>query len=282
MFTEIAPGLFTVATRFVEGMNGIIFSKRGALAVDVGYNPDEGDATAAFIRAAGYKPDRVILTHGHSDHVLGGAAFADAEVYASAGTPDTIRRQLRGFAQRQGLDYEALIRQALFPTVLFTGELQIDLGDKQLRLFPTLGHSRDHISLYVLPDRVLYAGDTVVTGIVPAIGDGASRQLETSLELLRQMEIDQLVAGHGSPLLGAEAVRDWIDWEISYLRGLRAQIGQALNDSQSLSRESLTEIVPHERWIADRLPLGKNHMIRRHYDTAEKILNELRDGSGAS
>lgn len=282
MFTEIAPGLFTVATRFVDGMNGIIFSKRGALAVDVGYNPDEGDATAAFIRAAGFQPDRVILTHGHSDHVLGGAAFADAEVYASAGTPDMIRRQLRGFAERQGLDYEALIQRALFPTLLFTNEVQIDLDDKQLRLFPTPGHSPDHISIYVLPDRVLFAGDTVVTGIVPAVGDGDSRQLETSLELLRQMEIDQLVAGHGSPLRGAEAVRSWIDWEISYLRGLRTAIAEALESGQTISRETLTEIVPHERWIVDRLPLDRHHMPRRHYDTAEKILTELRAESSAS
>lgn len=282
MFTEIAPGLFTVATRFVDGMNGIIFGGRSAFAVDVGYYPDEGDATAAFIRAAGFEPNRVILTHGHSDHVLGGAAFADAAVYASAGTPDMIRHQLRGFAKRQGLDYETLIERALFPTIVFTGELRIDLGDKQLRLFPTPGHSPDHISVYVLPDRVLFAGDTVVTGIVPAIGDGDSQQLETSLRSLLQMDIDQLVAGHGSPLRSADSVKGWIDWEISYLRGLRSAISQALDAGQSLSREELTEIVPHQRWIANRLPLDRHHMIRRHYDTAEKILTELRTERVAS
>lgn len=275
MFTELAPGIFSVATRFVEGTNGIIIGTRGALAVDVGYYSDEGSATADFIRSHGGRPDRVILTHGHSDHVLGGAAFAGAEVYAHARTPEEMRRTLKVSAERQGFAYERLCEQALFPTVTFTDELAIDLGDKRLRLFPTPGHSQDHIAVYVEPDRVLFAGDTVVTAIIPAIGDGDSRALESSLTNLLQLDIEILVAGHGAPLHGSAAVRDWIQWEIDYLSGIRAALETAFAAGKTLNRDQFPHMLPFETWVGNRLAPERNHMERRHFDTISKIASEI-------
>lgn len=275
MFAELAPGIFTVETNFVDGMNGIITGERGALAVDVGYYVETGTDTAAFIKARGFPADQVILTHGHTDHVLGGAAFAAAQVYASAGTPAEIERHLEKFARNKGVDYDELIAQALFPTITFTDELQIDLGSRVLRLFPTPGHSRDHVSVYVLPERILFAADTVVTGIVPAIGDGDSRVLEATLNQLLALDVETLVAGHGAPLYGSEAIRAWITWEISYLNGVRAAIQAALAEGAVVNRQTLAEIAPYDRWIGSRLPADRHQMPRRHIDTCAKIATEL-------
>src|SRR5262245_24564589 len=123
MSTELKPGVYSVATRFVDGTNGIIFGRRGAVAVDVGYYVDEGNATADFIRASGHSPNCAILTHGHSDHVLGGTAFAGGEVYAHTKTPAEMRRQLHNFAVRKELSEADLLAQALWPTVTFSDEL---------------------------------------------------------------------------------------------------------------------------------------------------------------
>lgn len=279
MFNEFAPGVFSVETRFVDGMNGIIIGKRGALAIDVGFYPETGETTAAFIRERGCAADQVILTHGHSDHVLGGAAFAGAQVYASTQTPAEIHRHLGNFARNKNVDVDGLIAQALFPTILFSDELHIDLGSRLLRLFPTPGHSRDHISVYVEPEHILFAGDTVVTGIVPAINDGDSRTLEATLQNLLALDIEVLVAGHGAPLHGSKAVRAWIEWEISYLRGVRGAIRDAITANKYVSRETLASIVPYNQWIGDRLPADKHNMPRRHIDAAVRIAVELQSES---
>jgi hypothetical protein len=54
MFIELVPGVWSFDHRVVEGKNGIIVGSRGALAIDAGHYPDEGQAMADFIRGRGH------------------------------------------------------------------------------------------------------------------------------------------------------------------------------------------------------------------------------------
>jgi cyclase len=274
MFTEIAPNIFSVDHQVAEGKNGILFGARGALAIDAGNYPEEGQAVAAFIRERGAAPNRLALTHGHGDHILGGGAFRDAEIYAHAATPAVIRRQIPAWAERSGESAAQVEARLIWPTVTYTDELWISLGDRHVHFFPTPGHSEDGVCAYVLEDRVLFAGDTVVTGIVPAIGDGDSRQLEASLRRLAAMEIDVLVAGHGPVFHGRERIREWLHWLAAYLVGVRAAVQRSLDAGQQ--PEAVADAVTFERHIGDRLPVEKHGMPRRHRNTVMKIVEEER------
>lgn len=275
MITEIASGIYTASQQVADGKNGIVFTKRGAIAIDVGIAREEGQMMADFIRAQGYEPSRVILTHGHSDHVLGGQAFRDAEVYGNKLTPHEIEDTLQSYAKHKGLELETLIAQALKPTVMFSDELFLDMGDKQFHLFPTPGHSADHISVYLIEDRILFAGDVVVTGIVPAIFFD-SEVLERSLELLDRMQIEILVAGHGPVLYGQASIHDWLRWEIRYLRRLRDYVTQALNSDDPLETSIIAAEADFATYIEDRLSPDSFGMVRRHFNTVAKICDEQR------
>lgn len=92
-----------------------------------------------------------------------------------------------------------MTEQITWPTITFADELYLDLGDKHLHLFPTPGHSQDSISIYVEEEKLLIAGDSVVIGIVPAIGDGNSVVLEASLRKLAALDIEVMIpGGHGA------------------------------------------------------------------------------------
>lgn len=274
MFHEHAPGIYSVENDFVEGRDGVVIGSRGALLIDVGFTADIGVATAAFVQEHGHTPNRVLLTHGHSDHVLGGAALKGAEVFAHQSTRAEIRRHLAKYSQHKAVPYDDLLTQALFPTITFSEKLEIDLGDKQVQVFPTPGHSADHVSALVLPERVLFAGDTLVTGIVPAIGDGDSRTLETTLEAMRELEAEIIVVGHGPALVGQAAIQAHIGWTLDYLNAIRDRLQAALAGGTAPSREEVTVLLPYHEFVGDRLPPERHDMARRHIDTAMKILAE--------
>jgi len=275
MITELASGIFTADHATAEGKNGIVFTSRGAIAMDVGLKPEDGQAMADFIRAQGYESKRVILTHGHNDHVLGGQAFAGAEVYAHAAVLDEIRSGMKRYAENKGLDYDAVLASVLWPTVTFRDELLMDMGDRHLHIFPTPGHSRDHTSIYIEEDRVLFAGDTVVTGIVPAIFYD-SEILEQTLEKIDTMTIDILVAGHGPVLHGRDAVHDWLQWEIRYLQRVRAFVHDELSDNPEATSIAIAEHTDFDTFIEGRLAKDKFGMEQRHRNTVVKICDEQR------
>lgn len=288
MFTELAPGIFSVESRFVDGKNGIVIGERAALAIDGSNYPDEGQTMADFIRSHGHEPERLLLTHGHNDHILGAGPLAGGEVFAHALTPGVIDAQIPDFARRWDVSVAEAARRVIRPTVTFRDELWIDLGGTRVWAFPTPGHSADGVSIYVergnaVSDddadgrnsgnvRLLFAGDAVVTGIVPAIANGHSAVLEQSLHRLLALDIDILVPGHGRVLYGADVVQDWLRWQAGYLAGVRAAVRTEL--ARGATPEDAANAVDFETFIGERLPADRHNMPKRHRDTVRKIVAE--------
>ncbi|MCZ6636459.1 MAG: MBL fold metallo-hydrolase, partial [bacterium] len=272
MFTEEAPGVYSVASRFVDGKNGIVVGERGAVAVDGSNYEEEGQAMADFIRGQGFEPNRLMLTHGHGDHILGAGPLAGGDVYGHVLTPEVIRSQASRQAEKWGVSVAEAEDRLLKVNVVFKDELWLDLGNKRVWVFPTPGHSPDGVSIFVEEDRLLFAGDSVVNGIVAAIGNGHSEVLQQSLNKLMKMDIDVLVPGHGTTIHGADKIQDWLRWQAGYLSSVRAVVREGLDAGKAL--ESVVESVDYETFIGDRLPADRNGMVQRHRATVGKIVEE--------
>ena len=275
MINEEVPGIYSVPHSAAEGKNVIIFGQESAIAVDVGTYPEEGQEMADFIREKGYEPNRVIITHGHRDHILGGEVFHGADVYAPHKTLDEIERQIPGLAKQLDLDIETIANRILHPTMTFEDQFWINLGDKTLHLFPTPGHSPDIASIYIKEHRLLIASDTVVTGIVPAIFY-SSRSLEASLKSLLPLDIEVLIAGHGHVLHGSDKVQDWLKWLIQYISSVRNQIQKMISSGETDS-DAIADTIDFDTYIGDRLPKDKHGMPKRHRNTVLQIISEELD-----
>ncbi|MFF9009386.1 MBL fold metallo-hydrolase [Streptomyces goshikiensis] len=197
---------------------GLVVGDDSVLLVDPGSCVREGaEVRAEAERLTGCRVTHIAFTHGHFDHVLGGAAFSGAEFFGAVGLDALLtvgRDELRGDAVRHGLaEAEAAEAAELLaaPKHLVSGEWTLDLGGVQVLLANVgPGHTRHDLAVFVPGVReVVFCGDLVEESGDPAAGpDAVPRQWPAALDRLLSLGGDDAlyVPGHGA-VVGAAFVR---------------------------------------------------------------------------
>ncbi|MFD6186332.1 MBL fold metallo-hydrolase [Streptomyces goshikiensis] len=208
---------------------GLVVGDDSVLLVDPGSCVREGSEVGAEAELlTGRRVTHIAFTHGHFDHVLGGAAFSGAEAFGAVGLDALLsvgRDELRGDAVRHGLaEAEAAEAADLLvpPKHLVSGEWTLDLGGVQVLLANVgPGHTRHDLAVFVPGAReVVFCGDLVEESGDPSVGpDAVPRQWPAALDRLLSLGGDDAlyVPGHGAVVTAAfvRAQRDT----------LRAQFG---------------------------------------------------------
>ncbi|MFJ2820659.1 MBL fold metallo-hydrolase [Streptomyces toxytricini] len=189
---------------------GLVVGDDSVLIVDPGSSVREGALLRAEAeRLTGRHVTHIAFTHGHFDHVLGGAAFAGAEVYGAVGLDAELsagREELRTDAVRQGLapaDAAEAADLLVVPRHLVSGEWTLDLGGVQALLANVSpGHTRHDLAVLVPGEReTVFCGDLVEESGEPQAGpDAVPAQWPAALDrLLALGGGDALyVPGHGA------------------------------------------------------------------------------------
>jgi len=122
---------------------------------------------------------RVLLTHGHPDHI-GGA--------------EILRQQL-------GVPIYAYSRRGIpFIDEEIPDNTSFPAGNDTLRALYTPGHRFDHLSFFLEKHHTLFAGDLVAsttTIVIPTPPEGDMFDYMNSLKRLQSLYITQIVPAHG-------------------------------------------------------------------------------------
>ena len=135
-------------------------------------------------------------------------------------------------------------------SLIDSDELLVDAGNKTFRLFSLPGHSADNIGVYIEQDEVLITGDAVMA--IPIIANGNWEQEVQTLELIKAMEPDTIIQGHGEVILRGE-VKTMMDQYIRYLQCVKRQAQTILKKGRD--RREIWDI-PLEKCGLERVPLG--------------------------
>lgn len=175
---------------------------------------------------AGAPVTTVVNTHHHGDHTNGN--------YLATGATIVGHRKTRGVMVATGINtYENSFTgndwghlELRPPEVLFDDRLTVHAGDVRLELIHPghAAHTTNDVLVWLPERRVLFVGDLIFNGGSPFALMGSPAGWRKALELVRSLEPETIVPGHG-PVCGPEAI-DVVDGYLGFLQKL-ASYGKA-------------------------------------------------------
>jgi cyclase len=184
--------------------------------------------------ATGFGADRigvVVNTHSNGDHTFGNRLATNAVIIASEaaaremreeGNPQTLAALMKN-ADAMG-DVGAFFKKIFgtfdfagvtmrLPDRTFTGEHEIKVGDKQVRLIQVgPAHTAGDVIVYVPANRVIYTGDILFIDGTPIAWAGPVSNWIKACDRIAALDADVIVPGHGpiTDKAGVKRVRDYL------------------------------------------------------------------------
>jgi glyoxylase-like metal-dependent hydrolase (beta-lactamase superfamily II) len=199
-----------------------------AFCIDSPVLPDELELLPAVAAQAEFPVVGCLATHGDWDHLLGRYAFGEAPLGVAESTAARLRNE-PGAAQRELRDFDDEHYVERPAPLVLSGPQALPVpghcgvGERELELHPTEGHTVDGMAVFIPWAAVLVAGDYVSPVEIPWISEGGS--VSAYLATLARLEplierAEHVVPGHGS-VLDAERALAIVREDRAYLEALR-------------------------------------------------------------
>jgi glyoxylase-like metal-dependent hydrolase (beta-lactamase superfamily II) len=235
-----------VATSAIWQTNCVIVrAGEECFVIDSPILPDELDALPALVEQAGFaKPSGLLATHGDWDHLLGRLAFTELALGCAQSTaarmqasPGDVQRELRAFDETHFIERpRPLSLGAAVQALPVPGSCGI--GDRELHLHPTPGHTGDGIAIAIPWAGVLLASDYISPVELPVLGhEGSSEAYAQTLTRLRPLvkHARHVIPGHGRVLDSVQALA-LLEEDLLYVRDVGPDSATRLRRSSRSDR----------------------------------------------
>jgi glyoxylase-like metal-dependent hydrolase (beta-lactamase superfamily II) len=208
------PDVVVVTSRFWQTTATLVRSGDEAFCIDSPVLPDELELLPAIAAQAEFRVVGCLATHADWDHLLGRYAFGDAPLGLAESSaarlrnePGTAQRELRDFDEEHYVERPAPL--VLSGPQALPAPGHCGVGERELELHPTEGHTVDGMAVWVPWASVLVCGDYLSPVEIPWIS--ASGSVSAYLATLARLEplverAEYVVPGHGAVLDGERAL----------------------------------------------------------------------------
>jgi cyclase len=253
---------------------GAVVTPAGAILIDTLPYPQETQEIKEFLEGRLQVPVRyVVNTHYHADHTYGTCFFPNAVTVGHVlcrQNLDTIGRSALEEAQSQVAELGDIY--IVLPEIVFEdGCLNLHLGGKSVNLTHSPGHSDDSVTVFVPDDRVLFAADTMMP--VPFWPDGNIADLVNSLRAINEMQVENVVQGHGEVILRGE-IQSIVESDIRYLNTVQKRVARAIEKGMKLEDLPSIDI---ESCGKSRIPLN-GLVVDLHEANLRRLYREMTGG----
>ena len=192
---------------FENNCNSYIIGGAVTVLIDVGHLKHL-ERLLASMEEDGLRPQDpglIISTHCHPDHFEALSKFTESRV------PMTMHREEEQYLHDHGKAlYEMMgTRSPHYRADFYLREGTLNLGNIDLQVYHSPGHSPGSLCLYWPKKKALISGDVVFSGGVGRtdLPGGDANQLKHSIQRLSQLDIEVFLPGHGEIIVGRESVR---------------------------------------------------------------------------
>jgi len=180
---------------------GFVVTSDGVVMIDTPQMPTDAVKWRDIIAKQG--PVRYLInTEPHGDH-FSGNFFFKGTVVAHEGTRQAIMSASAAQSKERmkttsPADY-ALMKRFNYrpPTITFTTEMTIYVGDHTFKLFNIPGHTPYQIAVFIPEEKVVFTSDDVFCRVQPWLQQAVPFEWLESLKRLETLDAKVLVPGHG-------------------------------------------------------------------------------------
>jgi cyclase len=248
--TEVGPGIHAWLQPnglLGESNAGLVIGDGAALLVDTLWDPRLTRRMLATMAPliAEAPIGTLVNTHSDGDHWWGNQEVAGAEIIATEAAAAVMEEESPAEMKRFGLlagtlrlagstplpyprrrDVAAIaayVSAALEPfdfdevrlvppTRTFSGQLELDVGGREVRLIEVgPAHTPGDLIVWVPDARIAIAADILFVGVTPIMWAGPLEGWVAALERMLELGAERFVPGHG-PVCGPDEVRRLIDY----------------------------------------------------------------------
>jgi glyoxylase-like metal-dependent hydrolase (beta-lactamase superfamily II) len=258
-WTEIGDRIFVRRYPFYDQNIGVVLGRDAVLVIDTRTTYPQATEILDDLRGLTSAPvDVVVDTHGHYDHAFGNRVFRPATIWGHVGCAPFMERT--GDARRPRMiaelpDLVDDLREVEIdpPDRSFEDRAVVEVGGREVELrFLGRGHT-DHDAIVLVPGTgVVFAGDLLENGAVPAFPDAYPLEWPATVERLVPLVGSIAIPGHGD-----SGGTEWVREQASQLRAL-AELGRRIAGGE-LDLDDAVAMTPWPAYPADdvRRPLKR-------------------------